>query len=205
MGVACIYLTVKPLSEGFNSIVKGVSMPIKDEKNRREYMRDYMYKYRRRNVGYAFVVGDLLHYGHLHFLKECNKHCDFLIVGIYTDKLTETYKRRPIIPFEERIELIQALKPVDMVVTVTNRNCTPMLKKLTEDGWKIKYLFHGTDWTAEIDDDLRKSKEFIESIGGELIQPRYYERTTTTSIIKEILWRYDNGENVVGKQKTLED
>ena len=74
-------------------------MPIVDKEKRREYMRYYMYMYRKRNVGYAFVVGDLLHYGHLNFLKECNKHCDFLIVGIYTDKLTETYKRRPIIPF----------------------------------------------------------------------------------------------------------
>ena len=163
-------------------------------------MRDYMYKYRRGNVGYAFVVGDLFHYGHLHFLKECKNHCDFLIVGVYTDELTETYKRRPIIPFEERIELIQALKSADMVVTVHNRDCTPMLKKLTEDGWKIKYLFHGTDWTPGQDKDLQKSTEFIESLGGQLIQPEYYEGRTTTSIIKEILIRYENGENVIGNQ-----
>lgn len=169
--------------------------------SRTDYMKDYMYKYRKRNVGYAFVVGDLLHYGHLHFLKECKKHCDFLIVGVYTDELTMTYKRRPIIPFEERIELIQALRVVDMVVTVHNRSCVPMLKQLTEDHWKIKYLFHGTDWNAEKDSDLIKSKAYIESIGGELIQPKYYEGTTTSAIIKEIILRYSNGENVVGKQK----
>ncbi|MBA7539476.1 hypothetical protein ES705_31755 [subsurface metagenome] len=75
-----------------------------------------------------------------------------------------------------------------------------MLKKLTEDGWKIKYLFHGTDWSPELDEDLRKSRDFIESIGGQLIQPEYYEGRTTTSIIKEILRRYENGENVVGTQ-----
>ena len=163
-------------------------------------MRDYMYKYRKRNVGYAFVVGDLLHYGQLHFLKECKNHCDFLIVGVYTDELTETYKRRPIIPFEERIELIQALKSVDMVVTVHNRDCTPMLRKLADDGWKIKYLFHGTDWDPSVDKDLQVSKEYMESVGGELIQPDYYEGRTTTSIIKEILRRYENGENVIGNQ-----
>lgn len=149
-------------------------------------MRDYMYKYRKRNVGYAFVVGDLLHYGHLHFLKECKNNCDFLIVGVYTDELTETYKRTPIIPFEERIELIQALNLVDMVVTVHSRSCVPMLKMLTEDGWKIKYLFHGTDWNPETDKDLQISKKFIESIGGQLIQPEYYEGQTTTKIIKKI-------------------
>lgn len=162
--------------------------------------RDYLYRYQKRDVGYAFVVGDLLHYGHLNFLKECKKHCSFLIVGVYTDALTESYKRRPIIPFEERIELIQSLKPVDLVVIVHNRNCIPMLKRLTKDGWKLKYLFHGTDWNPETDKDLRKSKDFIESIGGCLVQPEYYEGATTTSIIKEILRRYENGENVVGIQ-----
>lgn len=167
---------------------------------RRDYMRDYMYRYRKRNVGYAFVVGDLLHYGHLHFLKECKKHCDFLIVGVYTDELTETYKRRPIIPFEERIELIQALKPVDMIVTVHDRDCTPMLINLTEEGWKIKYLFHGSDWNPGQDGDLKKSMEYIESIGGKLIQPKYYEGRTTTSIILEVIRRYQKGENVVGNQ-----
>lgn len=160
-----------------------------------------MYKYRKRNIGYAFVVGDLLHYGHLHFLKDCKNHCEFLIVGVYTDELTATYKRRPIIPFEERIELVQALKPVDLVVTVHNRNCTHMLKKLSEDGWRIRYLFHGTDWDPQKDEDLKKSKDYIESIGGELIQPEYYEGRTTTSIIKEILRRQENNENVMGLQK----
>lgn len=168
--------------------------------SRTDYMRTYMYRYRKRNVGYAFVVGDLLHYGHLHFLKECKKHCDFLIVGVYTDELTMTYKRRPVIPFEERIELIQALRVVDMVVVVHNRSCVPMLKQLTEDHWKIRFLFHGTDWNVKTDKDLIDSKAYIESIGGQLVQPAYYEGTTTSGIIKEIIMRYSNGEDVVGKQ-----
>lgn len=170
---------------------------IKEQRKRR---REYMHKYRKGIIGYAFVVGDLLHYGHLHFLNECKKHCDFLIVGVYTDELTKTYKRRPIIPFEERIELIRNLKPVDMVVVVHNRDATPMLKKLIDDNWKVQCLFHGTDWDLEADKDLMKSKEFIESIGGKLIQPEYYKGTTTTRIIKDIVERYKSGENVIGEQ-----
>ena len=175
-------------------------MSRKSKKGCHEYEYDYMYKYRKGKIGYAFLVADLLHFGHLHFLNECKKHCDFLIAGIYTDELTETYKRKPIIPYSERAELVRNLKPVDMIVAVHNRDCTPTLKKLIEDGWNVKCLFHGTDWNPEKDDDLRKSKEFIESVGGELIQPEYYEGRTTTSIIKEILRRYKAGENVVGNQ-----
>ena len=164
-------------------------------------MKNYEYRFKGKRVGYAFVVGDLLHYGHLHFLSECKKHCDFLIVGVYTDELTGTYKRRPIIPFAERIELIQALKVVDMVVTVHDRSCTPMLKQLREDGWDVTLLFHGTDWNPEKDQDLRESKEYIEGVKGRLIQPEYYSERTTTSIIEEILRRELNGENPIGKQR----
>ncbi len=149
-----------------------------------------------KKVGYAFVVCDLLHIGHLKLFQNCKKYCDFLIVGVYTDELTMSYKRKPIIPFEERIELIQALKPVDMVVTVNDRNPTHMLKHLTKEGWKIKYLFHGTDWNPEEDEELRKSKEYIESIGGELVQPPYYEGYTSTMIINEILRRHERGEDL---------
>lgn len=160
-----------------------------------------MWKYRKGVIGYAFVVGDLLHYGHLHFLKECKKHCDYLIVGVYTDELTASYKRQPIIPFDERIELIQSLRQVDMVVTVHDRSCVPMLRQLREDGWNIHVLFHGTDWNANKDPDLMKSKAYIESVGGELIQPQYYEGRTTTMIIEEILRREKDGENPIGQQR----
>lgn len=137
-------------------------------------------------VGYAFVVCDLLHYGHLHFFRECKKYCDYLIVGIYTDELTKTYKRKPIIPFNERKELIKELRIIDEVVVVHNRSCIPMLKKLTDKGYKISYVFHGTDWNIEIDKDLQKTKEYIEKLDGKLIQPEYYDKQTTTLIIQKI-------------------
>ena len=143
-------------------------------------------------VGYAFVVGDLLHIGHLKFFQKCKKHCDFLIVGVYIDELVASYKRKPIIPFEERIELVKELRIIDMVIPVYDRDCTPALRKLTEEGWKIEFLFHGDDWSPN-DPDLKKSREYIESIGGKLIQPKYYEDVSTTKIIKEIINRYEKG------------
>jgi len=120
-------------------------------------------------AGYAFVVGDLLHYGHIRFLRICKEYCDYLIVGVYTDELTMTYKRKPIIPFEERIEVVGSLRIVDEVRKVEKKDATPMLKRLVKEGYNVKYLFHGTDWPA----DEVLGKEYIESIGGELIQPPY--------------------------------
>lgn len=131
-------------------------------------------------VGYAFVVGDLLHCGHLNFFMQCKKYCDFLIVGVYTNKLTMTYKRKPIIPFKQRMALVEALKPVDKVVKVEDKDCTPMLKKLTKDGWRISYLFHGDDWK------IVEGKDYIESIGGQLILIPYTKGINTTMIIDKI-------------------
>jgi len=125
-------------------------------------------------------------------LTECKKHCDFLIVGVYTDELTQSYKRLPIIPFKERFKMIEALKVVDKVVKVINRDCTPMLKKLRDDGWNITRLFHGSDWNPKKDKDLQMSKQYIESVGGKLIQPKYYEDCSTTRIINEIIKRHSN-------------
>jgi len=137
-------------------------------------------------IGYAFVVGDLLHIGHLKFFQKCRRHCDVLIVGVYTDDLAASYKRRPVIPFEERFALIKEMKAVDKVVKVTNRDCTPMMKKLASEGWILDFLFHGDDWDPETDDDLKKSKEYIESIGGRLVLTPYYHDQTTTKIIEKI-------------------
>ena len=140
-------------------------------------------------VGYAFMVADLFHYGHLYFLRECKKVCDFLIVGVYTDELTMTYKPKPIVPFDKRIESIKELRIVDKVVKVNHKDCTPMLQKLTAEGWKISFLFHGTDW-KEV-----KGEEYIKSLGGKLILIPVLDKGTYSSrtIIDKIL-KIDNNE-----------
>jgi len=143
-------------------------------------------------VGYAFVVGDLLHFGHVNFLRQCKKYCDYLIVGVYKDELAMEYKRKPIIPYEERLEIVKELKTVDLVIPVYagERDQSIPLKRLAKKGWKIKYVFHGTDWDPKTDKDLLSTKKYIESIGGELIQPPYTKGVSTTLIIEKIIRRY---------------
>jgi len=148
----------------------------------------------KRIVGYAFVVGDLFHYGHLRFLYECKKHCNFLIVGVYTDKLAASYKRVPIYNITERLAIFEELRCIDRTVLVHHRSCVPMLKKLIEEeGINVEILFHGNDWDLK-DPDLLESKTYIESKGGRLVQPRYYAGRSTTSILVEIIRRYRKGE-----------
>lgn len=59
-------------------------------------------------IGYAYVVADIFHIGHLRHLLNCKAMCDILIVGVLTDEATMEIKPRPIIPFEERIQVVVA-------------------------------------------------------------------------------------------------
>lgn len=67
-------------------------------------------------TGYAYVVGDILHFGHILHLKNCKAQCGVLIVGVLTDKATMEKKPKPIIPFKERLEIVGELKSVDLAV-----------------------------------------------------------------------------------------
>jgi len=143
-------------------------------------------------IGYAFIVGDLLHYGHLRFLKKCKEYCSFLIVGVFTDELCKSYKRKPIIPFKQRIELIDALKVVDLVIKVEDKDQTIPMMRLVAKGFTPTYLFHADDWKLKEHPDLVSAKKYIESINGKLIQPSYTNGISTTHIINKIVMRTMN-------------
>ena len=98
-----------------------------------------MKKYR---VGYTTGVFDMFHVGHLNILRKAKEQCDYLIVGVSTDELVREYKNKtPIIPFKERIAIVNELKCVDKVVPQTSMNKMEAWNQL-----HFNVLFHGSDW-----------------------------------------------------------
>lgn len=93
-------------------------------------------------IGYTTGVFDLFHIGHLNILRNAKEQCEFLVVGVSTDELVIEYKNRiPIIPFQERKAIIEAIKYVDLVVPQTNMDKISACKDFNVD-----VVFHGDDW-----------------------------------------------------------
>lgn len=85
---------------------------------------------------------DIFHYGHLNILKQSKELCDYLIVGVSTDELIEKEKgRRPVIPFKERIRVVQAVGLVDEVIPQEDKN-----KQNIVETYNIDAISVGDDW-----------------------------------------------------------
>ncbi len=93
-------------------------------------------------IGYTTGVFDMFHIGHLNVLQRAKEMCDYLIVGVSTDECVETYKHKtPVIPFEQRAAIVDAIKYVDEVVPQTTMDKLEFLKHRHFD-----VMFHGDDW-----------------------------------------------------------
>jgi len=93
-------------------------------------------------LGYTTGVFDLFHIGHVNLLRNAKSVCDKLIVGVTTDELLLEYKKkRPIIPFSERIEIVRSLKCVDAVISQENMDKLSAWEKL-----KFDVMIVGDDW-----------------------------------------------------------
>lgn len=96
----------------------------------------------KKKIGYTTGVYDMFHIGHLNILKRAKENCDYLIVGVSTDELVMEYKKKlPIIPYEDRKKIVEAIKYVDKVVPQVNRD-----KIEAYNTHKFDVMFVGDDW-----------------------------------------------------------
>lgn len=93
-------------------------------------------------IGYTTGVFDMFHIGHLNILRRAKEKCDYLIVGVSTDECVNSYKHhKPMIPYEQRAAIVEAIKFVDEVVPQETMDKLEFLKHRHFD-----VMFHGDEW-----------------------------------------------------------
>lgn len=140
-------------------------------------------------VGYTTGVFDLFHIGHLNILKKAKEQCDYLIVGVSTDEVVQGYKKKtPVIPFEERIAIVEAVKYVDEVVPQKSMDKFEAWEKL-----KFDAIFHGDDWKGS--KMYEESEKKFSAVGVEMVYFPYTKGTSST-ILGEVLTSVLNEQKI---------
>lgn len=125
---------------------------------------------------------DLLHPGHLALFKKC-KELGTVIVSLNTDEFVTRYKRKPIISFEHRMEMLLGCKYVDEVVV--NTGCEDSKPSILASG--ATHIVHGDDWTGEaLMKQLTVTQEWLDQNKIQMLYLPYTQGISTSDIIKSI-------------------
>lgn len=133
-----------------------------------------------KKIGYTTGVFDMFHIGHLNLLRNARLRCDHLIVGVSTDRLVSELKGRPpIIPFEERIEIVRAIRYVDEVVPEETADKIAAWRQI-----KFNTIFKGDDWKGT-EQWIRLEQEF--DALGVTVEYFPYTQHTSSSQLRQAL------------------
>ena len=131
-------------------------------------------------IGYTTGVFDLFHIGHLNILKRAKEQCDFLIVGVSTDELVQQYKNKtPVICYEERVQIVEAIRYVDKVVPQTHRDKFAAWQELG-----FHRMFVGDDWKGT--PLFNEMEERFRPHGVEIVYFPYTNGTSSTFLKKTL-------------------
>lgn len=127
-------------------------------------------------TGYLPGAFDMFHIGHLNILRRAKQQCDWLIAGVVTDgALVQMKGRAPIIPQDERMEIVGALDCVDEVVSDESAD-----KRLVWREHRFDVLFKGDDWRGTAKG--RRLEHDMEEVGVAVVYFPYTVHTSSTAL-----------------------
>lgn len=130
---------------------------------------------------------DLIHVGHTRYLQEAKKYGDIFIIAVNSDSSVRSLKgeNRPIIPEEERAEVVASLGCVDYVTIFPELDPLRLITYL-----RPNYLVKGGDWA----EDSIIGKDVVEAEGGKVIRIPVIEGAATTNIVQKVIDKYCKGK-----------
>jgi rfaE bifunctional protein nucleotidyltransferase chain/domain len=142
-------------------------------------------KCRRKGKKIVFTNGcfDILHVGHVRYLRAAKKLGDILVLGLNSDSSVRTLKgeKRPLVPQDERADVLAALEAVDYVTIFTELTPLELIEYLKPD-----ILVKGGDWSEE----TIVGSDAVKTWGGRVAVAPLIEGRSTTNIVEKILQVY---------------
>tara|TARA_Y100001968_G_C19418334_1_gene750275 strand:- start:435 stop:1832 length:1398 start_codon:yes stop_codon:yes gene_type:complete len=143
----------------------------------RSLIKEYTDKKRSKlKVGFTNGCFDIFHIGHLSLLKQSKEECDYLIVGLNSDKSVQKLKgdERPINDQKSRLEILESIKYVDEVRIFDEDTPEELIYKISPD-----VLIKGEDY----EESQIIGSEFVKSYGGKVVRAKLYPGISTSKII----------------------
>lgn len=132
-------------------------------------------------VVYTVGTFDLLHVGHLALLEYCASLGDTVAIGVASDEVVMLYKPNiPVIPLEQRMEMLRALSCVDIVMPYHELDYLTVCKKVKADIFVI-----GEDWGRKPHN--KGVEDYMNEQGRKVVQVQYNPRTSSTEIRKTVI------------------
>ncbi len=132
-------------------------------------------------VVYTVGTFDMLHVGHLALLEHCRKLGNVVAVGVASDRVVNSYKpNRPVIPLDQRMQMLKALRCVDIVRPYFELEYVSACEALD-----VHIFVIGEDWgdkSHNID-----VESYLNSKGSEIVKVNYDSRTSSTQIKQKVL------------------
>lgn len=132
-------------------------------------------------IGFTSGTFDLIHAGHITYLDEARRRCDFLVVGVNSDSSVKSYKdpSRPINAEDDRVRVISSLKSVDLAFVFNETNNNQNITELKPD-----FYFKAGDYQKS----SLSSAPLIESYGGKVEILSFVDGRSSTGIIEKIIY-----------------
>ncbi len=126
---------------------------------------------------YIGMSADLIHPGHLNIIRK-GAELGEVTIGLLTDEAIASYKRVPFMSFDQRREVVEAIKGVVEVVPQVTLDYVPNLQRLRPD-----FVVHGDDWREGVQRQTRqKVIEALSEWGGELVEVEYTQGISSTGL-----------------------
>ena len=135
-----------------------------------------------KKIAFANGCFDVLHVGHIRYLQDAAKFADVLVVGVNGDDSVRMLKGegRPVMPQNERAEIIDALQGVDYVVVFDEKSPSRLLQLLQPD-----FQCKGTDYTP----DSVPEAEIVKAYGGKVVIAGDPKDHSTTAVLEKMRGR----------------